>query len=121
MSDDNIIRAFPELPDNPVAIAPRPAGVPHYCQHEAIRVDPHERVVSCAACAQVLDPFDYLHGEALAIRRGWQRHREVMANVRELVDRVDALKREEKRLKAAIKRLGEKAGPVVTVRGRGTL
>lgn len=113
MSD--VIHAFPgsELPANPVTFADsKPPGAPYYCRHEQIRLDRHLRVVECAVCGAVLDPFDYLVTEACAMREGWRRHKEVRASLLELIERVDALKKEEKRLKAAVKRAADKLPPM---------
>lgn len=103
------------LPENPVQLAPPRKG---FCSHDAIVLDEHHRSVICAdpQCGAVLDPFNFLLHNAFLISRAWQRHREVMRTVSEMVERVDTLKREEKRLRQMVKRLHSKV-PVVNVRG----
>lgn len=122
MSDDNIT-ALPGaagLPDNPLAMAPRP---PHWCSHAAVIVDQHSRSIRCAdtRCGAALDAFDFLLTNAQLIERAWMNHREVSRQAREVTERVHALKKEEQRLRAMIKRLQEKTGAVVAVRGRENL
>lgn len=119
MSDD-VIRQFPgaELPDNPLAIAPRKPG---YCRHEKVVLDEHARTVTCAQCAAALDPFSFLLNNAGTIQVAWQHYNHVMQKVREIHDRVDALKREENRLRGIVKRLQEKSRAVIDVRGKPRL
>jgi len=119
MSDD-VIRQFPgvELPDNPMAIAQRKPG---FCQHDKIVLDEHMRTVTCAQCGAALDAFVFLLNNARTIQIAWQHHHGVMQKVREIGDRVDALKREEQRLRAIVKRLQEKSGAVLDVRAKTRL
>lgn len=118
MSDNKIIHAFPDLPENLMTVAPRGAEVPYFCQHEAIRLNAHERTVHCARCGAALDPFDFLLNETTTIGRAWERHREAHRKVDELNERITALTKEEKRLRAAVRRLQDKAQEVVVVRGK---
>ena len=119
MSPDDNVTAFPgasELPENPMQIAPARPG---YCDHAAVTLDPHTRTVQCAnvACGAVLDPFHFLHANARTIATAWQNYRAVSNQAREIAERVHVLKKEEARLRAMIKRLQEKSGAVVNVRG----
>lgn len=120
--NDNV-KAFPgvsELPDNPMQIAPRPHG---WCRHENVMLDEHSRTVQCAdvKCGATLDPFNFLLNNAQTIQSAWSRYRHVTKEASEIADRVTALKKEEQRLRAMVKRLQEKTGAVLTVRGRENL
>lgn len=116
MNDDKVVHAFQSLPENPLQIAKKPSGLPIYCRHDSIRIDKHDRVVNCAGCGATLDPFDFLLTSAAVIQQAWQRHKEVMHTVGELVERVDFLKKEEKRMRALVKRLEEKAPKTISMR-----
>lgn len=120
MSDDNVtpLPGAAGLPENPLKPAERH---PHYCWHAAVIVDAHTRTVRCAdvKCGAVLDAFDYLHSNAMSIQRAWEAHRQVMRQVNEVTERVHQLKREEQRLRAMVKRLQDKTGAVLDVRGKG--
>jgi hypothetical protein len=119
VSDDNVIHAFQksELPENPISIAPQPAGKPMYCEHAALRIDSHERTVACAKCGQLLDPFNFLLSNAVTLQRAWQDHAHVKREMQGMQERVTALKKEEARLRSMVKRLADKAGTVIDVRG----
>lgn len=119
---DNVT-AFPgtkDLPENLLQVAPVPFT---YCRQDAIILDAHSRSVQCAdpKCGATLDPFGYLLSNAQTISRAWSNHKHVTHQVNELVGRVEALKKEEQRLRAMIKRLQEKSGAVVTVRSRESI
>lgn len=113
---DNITE-FPksDLPDNPMRVTDRRWN---YCQHERIVIDGHDRTVQCAdpKCGATLNAFDYLLHNAEQISAAWGIHDRVKAEAREVAERVSKLKKEEKRLRAMIKRLQEKSESVVTVR-----
>lgn len=122
MTDDTV-KQFPGgqgLPENPLQVTPRRPG---WCDHASILIDQHTRSVQCSntACGAVLDPFDYLLRNAHAIQRAWDDHRSVMRQVAEVAERVTVLKKEEKRLRAMVKRLQEKSGAVLAVRGKDAL
>ena len=123
MNDDNdkVIHAFPtsELPENLMAIEPRPASVPYYCAHEAVTLNEHDRVVNCARCGATLDPFNFLLTNARTIQMAWSNHKEATRKVGELNERISLLAREEKRLRGQVKRLREKAGGVLKLREPG--
>lgn len=115
--NDNV-KPFPtsgDLPENPLQIAERPPG---WCSHESVMLDEQTRTVRCANlnCGAVLDPFAFLLNNAQLIRRAWQAHAQAMRSANEVAERVSALKKEEQRLRAMIKRLQEKSGAVLTVR-----
>lgn len=122
MSEDNVIHAFKgaDLPEQTLVIEKPPAGRPFHCAHDSLRIDAHERTVSCAKCGQVLEPFDYLLSNAVVLQRAWQDHAYVKRDLGDMQDRVTELKKEEKRLRAQIKRLDGKV-TVVDVRGKSTL
>lgn len=114
--NDKVVQAFPGLPENPLQIE-KVTRTPFYCQHEAIRINSHERTVHCATCNAALDPFDFLLNSAATLRRAWENHKSASTMVAELNDRVMFLKKEEKRLRAQVKRLQDKTGEVVQYRG----
>jgi hypothetical protein len=95
--------------ENPLRIEPAPH---RYCGHESIVLDEHARVLSCAACAAVLDPFDYLRSNARTIQRAWDSYREMNRRATETAERVAALRKEEQRMRAMVKRLQDKAGAI---------
>jgi uncharacterized small protein (DUF1192 family) len=123
MSDDKVIHAFPaaELPENLLTIEPKPVGAPYFCSHEKISLNEHDRTVNCSKCGQTLDPFNFLLKNAQTIQMAWQNHRMASQKVGELNERIMSLTKEEKRLRSQVKRLQDKAGSVIDVRGKSTL
>lgn len=115
---DKVVRAFPtaELPDNLLAIEPRPAGVPSFCQHEAVTLNEHDRMVNCTRCGATLEPFNFLQSNARTIQMAWINYREASRKVGELNESIAILAKEEKRLRAQVKRLQEKTGGVLNLR-----
>ena len=111
------VHAFPgsEVPEQKLVIARQ-----HYtfCNHDKISLDEHRRVVKCAQCDKVYDPFDFLHKEAARLEMAWRDHAHTRRSLNELIDRVDNLKKEEARLKARIKTAKAKIEPVVFTRNR---
>jgi uncharacterized small protein (DUF1192 family) len=122
MFDEKVVHAFPsaELPDNLMQIEKR-KDVPMFCQHENVRLDAHDRSIHCAKCGAALDPFNFLLSNAKTIQLAWENHRMVMDKVREINERINVLSKEEKRLRAQVKRHQEKGGAVISVRGKSTL
>jgi len=120
---DNVIQAFQksELPEQTLLIEKQPPGKPYYCDHAGLRIDTHERTIACSNCGQALDPFDFLHKNAVVLQRAWQDHASVKRDMGEMIDRVTALKKEEKRLRAMVKRLADKNEAVIDVRGKSIL
>lgn len=118
MSDN--VTAFPgggDLPENPM----KTAGYrPGFCSHDNVILDDHTRTIQCAdpKCGAALDPFNFLHGQARTIERAWSAYRQAMHQANEVAERVTALKREEQRLRAMVKRLQEKTGAVISTRGK---
>ncbi|SDX15934.1 hypothetical protein SAMN05518669_103430 [Variovorax sp. YR634] len=116
MSDK--IVAFPgaePLPENPITVERE--GY-RYCAHDRITLDEHVRTVRCTDCGKVFEPFDYLLSNALSIQRAWLSHKEVMRKASEKAETVEALTKEEKRLKARVKLLKEKAEPSIDIKGK---
>lgn len=115
---DNVVRAFPaaEMPENLLAIEQRPAGVPYFCNHEAVTLNEHDRVVNCTRCGATLDPFSFLMSNARTIQMAWSNYKEAKHKVAELHDRIAMLAKEEKRLRAQVKRLQDKTGGVLNLR-----
>jgi hypothetical protein len=121
MSDN--VTMFPgstTLPENPMKLAPR---MPGWCGHDAVILDEHSRTITCAnpKCGAALDPFNFLTNNAKTIERAWSAHKEAMRQATEVAGRVAVLKMDEQRLCAMVKRLQEKSGAVLQVRGRGDL
>lgn len=119
---DNVIQAFPkpELPEQTLLISAQPPGKKMFCQHTRLSIDTHERRVACGDCGQVLDPFQFLHQNAITLQRAWQDHAHVKRELGEMQDRVSGLKKEEQRLRAMVKRLSDKTD-IVDIRGKGVL
>lgn len=115
-SDSNV-RRFPgaEIPEQTL-FAERPPY--NFCGHAKITLDEHSRTVKCAGCGKVFDPFQFLQNEVERIQSAWSRHKEVRTSLSELVDRVDALKKEEARLKGRIRTAKAKVEPVIDLRNR---
>lgn len=111
------VHAFPgsEVPEQKLLIERQ-----HYnfCNHDKISLDEHRRVVKCAQCDKVYDPFDFLRKEAARLEMVWRDHAHTRRSLNELIDRVDNLKKEEARLKARIKTAKAKIEPVVFTRNR---
>jgi hypothetical protein len=104
MTNDKIIRAFPskEVPDCPVSFDDRHHS---FCEHPAINLNTHDRLITCSKCGATLDPFAYLVSEAIAIRRGWDRYRQVQHMIAERQQQLADLDREKKRLQGQVRRL----------------
>lgn len=115
---DKVIRAFPTLglPENPMQIEAKGRDIP-YCEHPSIRINEHERTVHCAKCNAALDPFNFLLRNAQTIQTAWTSYRMATEKVREVSERISSLMKEEKRLKARVKRLSEKTDEIVDIRG----
>jgi len=112
MSDDNIVQAFPQrgqLPENPVELV---EDRWRHCQHASIRIIKDDRQVVCRECGATLDPFDYLVNEAHAITRGWQEHRQVMAECAQRREDIARLEKEKRRLQAQVRTLKKRADEV---------
>lgn len=115
MSNDNI-KPFPGadgLPEN-ILMANRTRS---YCQHPRILADELTRTINCLDCSATLDPFLFVLQQAELITRAWDRHKHVTHEASEIADRVHALKKEEQRLRAMVKRLQEKL-PTTVLRNR---
>lgn len=110
------VTAFPgaaELPANPVTIKPETFNM---CDHGQIELDVHNRAVLCLGCNKVMDPFDYLHYNAKTLQRAWDAHRQTLAMVNQLNDRISNLKTEEKRIKGRITRAVDGAAKLIDVK-----
>ena len=118
MSDN--VKSFPgihELPVNPLQVEPTPYT---YCGHAEVVLDEHNRVMTCAnpSCGATLDPFNFLLGSAKTIQRAWDNYRHVSSEATQIAERVSVLKKEEARLRAMLKRLQDKGGVKVALRGK---
>lgn len=103
------------IPENPITVEREGFA---YCSHDRITLDEHARSVRCTDCGKVFDPFSYLLSNALSIQRAWLSHKEVMRKASEKMESVEALTKEEKRLKARVKLLKEKAEPSIDIKGK---
>ncbi|UXC20065.1 hypothetical protein [Comamonas squillarum] len=117
MTQDTNIRQFPgaEIPEQTLSVEKKHLG---FCQHEKITLDSHNRTVRCVACDQVFDPFNFLLNEVARLQDAWERNKMVRQDLNDLNDRVDALKKEEARLKGRIKTAKAKVEPAFSVRSR---
>lgn len=118
MSTENNVHALPGadgLPANPLQLAPRRL---HFCSHADVLLDEHTRTITCSdpKCGAVLDPFSFLLSNAQTIQRAWSNYKHVSAQASEIAERVHALKKEEQRLRAMVKRLQEKSGGLLSTR-----
>jgi len=104
-----------DLPECPVQIERAKFSM---CQHDRIVLDEERRVVRCAACSKVFDPFTYLLGNAQTITRAWADYRFVQQRLQEKQASVEALSAEEKRLKARVKTAKEKVEPGIDIKGK---
>lgn len=119
MSTDKVI-SFPgaePVPENPITIERRD----NFCSHDSVSLDEHQRIVNCLKCGAVLDPFNFLRDNARTLQTAWQSYRMVNAKATEVHERVLVLDKERKRLSAQVKRLQERAAPVLDVRGKDKL
>ena len=83
--------------------------------------DPPRDAIGQLADLIVLDPFNYLETNARTIQMAWEHHRQVTNQVREIGERIHAMKKEEARLRAKLKRLQDKDGAITIMRGRERL
>lgn len=79
-----------------------------YCEHGFIKVFPHHRVVSCAECGAILDPFDYLLLVGKLEIHKLSNVKYYKKEVERLVEQIEILKEEKSRLKSAINNLKKK-------------
>ena len=95
------------IPQSPFEIAKSDKRV---CRHHMrVRLDLHQREVSCADCYAVLDPFDYLVNNATVVQRAWANYAFVQSKVSDQQERSLVLDKEVKRLRAQVARLEAKA------------
>lgn len=122
MSEGNVtpLPGATGLPENPLQVAPRQRD---WCSHDTVLLDAHDRSVKCAnlKCGAILDPFNFLLSNAHTIEAAWRNYREASRQAHEVAERVHQLKKEEQRLRAMVKRLQDKTGAVLAVRGKETL
>ena len=115
MSDDNVIQAFrlaSPLPECGVQVQPDRS----YCRHPAILIDEHCRSITCKKCGGALDAFDYLRQNGRELQRMWSDYKLVEERVKAMQSSIETLLREEKRLKASVRRLRDRAGDALDVR-----
>ena len=116
MSDEKVVHAFgkaTDVPDCPIKITS--TSPVFHCSHGRLEIDTHERAIRCAECGAALDAFDYLTRQGQELNFMWVQYRHVKQRIKALNESVDRLAREEKRLKASIRRAKEKL-PVLDVR-----
>lgn len=109
------------VPEETPAEQPKLTGdEPHerlYCTHHSIIVSAHDRQVTCRTCTRVLDPFDVLLGYATKERSLREWATETRAKQTEL----EALRDEERKVKARVKSASRKDAhtAVAAERARG--
>jgi hypothetical protein len=108
------------LPENLIQREEDHLGRTRYCTHGRITLDEHQRLVNCADCGAVLDPFQFLLKQAELLQRAWDNHRMAARKVEELNASISNLKAEEKRLKGRVAR-AKAAQPVIDTRGKDRL
>ena len=118
MSTDKVIALHvgeQALPDCPITVERERFNA---CRHDRVTLEEHSRSVQCTDCGKAFDAFDYLLSNARSITRAWADHDLVRQNISEKITRVEALKKEETRLRGIVKRLQDKMGPGINIRGR---
>ena len=122
MTGDKVV-TFPgaePLPENLIQRQEDPKRYTRFCTHGRITLDEHQRLVNCADCGAVLDPFQFLLKQADLLQRAWDNYRMASRKVEELNTSISNLQTEEKRLKARVRRAKE-AQPVIDTRGKDRL
>ena len=108
------------LPENLIRREDDPKRHTRFCTHGRITLDEHQRLVNCADCSAVLDPFQFLLKQADMLQRAWDHYRMASRKVEELNTSIANLQAEEKRLKARVRRAKE-TQPVIDTRGKDKL
>lgn len=118
MSDN--IRSLPGvegIPDCPMELVSSRSKQIFYCDHPSLIIDVHERSIRCAKCDAALDAFDYLASTGQQIQCAWADYKAVRNRINDFNESIARLQREEKRLKALVKRLQDKTASKLDVRG----
>ncbi|ULU26613.1 hypothetical protein [Dyella terrae] len=118
MSDEKVIHIFKpsdDLPPCPMEV--KSSSPVFHCNHRSLQIDTHERTVRCDACCAMLDPFDYIARNGQSLQMAWRDYRIVRDRIKALNESVERLAREEKRLKASIRRTKQKIPDRLDVRG----
>lgn len=117
MSDDKVI-ALPgarEVPECTLTIERQRFNL---CNHDRITLDEHRRVIRCTDCEKVFDPFSYMLSHANTITRAWSDYRSMQQRLSEKEATIEALAKEERRLKARVKTLKDKTEPGFDIKGK---
>ena len=117
--NDNI-RSLPGvegIPECPMELVSSRSKAIYHCEHASLIIDAHERSIRCAKCDAALDPFNYLASTAQHIQCAWRDYKSVRSRISDFNESITRLQREEKRLKALVKRLQDKSATRVEVRG----
>lgn len=81
----------------------------NYCSHSAtVLVDEQNRTLECEQCGQILDPFSYMMGIARGNDHAFDRRSKLQKGIRELSEKVEELKRQERNTKARLRRAKSK-------------
>lgn len=116
---DNI-RSLPGvegIPECPMDVVSSRDKKVYYCEHPSLIIDVHERSIRCARCDASLDPFDYLASTGQQIQRMWADYKSVRSRINDFNESIARLQKEEKRMKALVKRLQDKSASKLDVRG----
>lgn len=114
-ADTNVVFAFkaPEVGEPPMTVK---RDNLRFCQHGRIEADEHTRTLICHDCGATLDAFDFVRKQALTIQNAWASYAHLKREASDLVGRVDALKKEEQRIKSRLKTARSKL-PIISTRG----
>ena len=118
MSDN--IRSLPGvegIPECPMELVSSRGKTIYHCDHASLIIDTHERSIRCAKCDDALDPFNYIAATAQHIQCAWRDYKSVRSRISDFNESIARLQREEKRLKALVKRLQDKSAARLDVRG----
>lgn len=105
------------IPECPMELISTRSKQIYHCEHPSLIIDVHERSIRCAKCDAALDPFDYLARSGQQIQRAWADYKSVRSRISDFNESIVRLQREEKRLKALVKRLQDKSATKLDVRG----
>ncbi|KKM92534.1 hypothetical protein LCGC14_1217630 [marine sediment metagenome] len=100
MNDSNIIQFKPD-DRRPITIKRR-KGI---CHHNHVMLNEQTRMVECEDCDQIIDPYDYMYGWACGDRHLSSLRKQLRKEIKKLSVKFEALKREERNIKARIRRV----------------
>lgn len=99
MSDSKIIQFNPSE-RLPIIVKEREG----YCIHNYVILDEKTRMLECGDCGQIIEVYDYMHEWAMGDRRLSLTRKSLRRDIKKLSAELEDLKREEKNIKARIRR-----------------